>query len=821
MNKLIKSAVFLLVPVYFVFGYNAIFSSSDFSFFKTNGYDRIKAVKFSFQGEPGTPELPVVYLNYIIPSNSKVESLTINTVDFIELNEPYFIYPHQKNVPIGESTPWIPPDTSIYNKDALFPGAFAKVVDQGIFDGARIVTIMINPIQYRPKSRKLFITQNINFDFCYSSSSIPKFRCLKRGINEQAIYDATLKDCIVNDNEIAANYQQPQLVEENELFGQTLIPPLQFAPAVIITPIEFWAAFTPYRDWMTDQGIRTILTNPTSIFQAYTGVDNAEKVRKYIKDCYQFYGGTYFILGGDDSLVPVRWCVEDVDDEDTIIPTDLYFSDLTGNWNFDNDGKWGERIGDPLADSADRFPEVYVGRITAYSAQEVQNWVMKALHYEKTPGIIFDYAVWIYSSGVGTGNAPSVFPAHFTHIYAQDYWANDAITLMTQGHGIMNINCHGNAGDYRIKHDPNANIHSWWDAAPDLYEAGLNWLANINKYPIGYAIACYVGAYDSLAHPIYYPNGTDTCIADAYVDAYLYNHQGMIGPFGTCAFLANTRNGLYVGGGPSYDLQYAFWDRIMNPWWAGYGPPEPSVTRLGVAEAFSKCDELINWFSEGCRYACYAHTLFGSPYTEVWTKTPSNMQVIHPSFVYVNVQTQFTVTVKTATLPPIPLQYAKVCLNKSGDIYLVGSTNASGQVTFTIQPHHTGTIKVTVTRLHNADNNYNQYRPSQTTCSVIDPGGGGQSSGSGEVRPPLLSITGMPTIVQDNVCVDYGIPNESEVSFLIYDINGSLIDEFHEAKRPPGYYQKTMILNNLPTGIYFLILKQNQCAVTRKLLIVR
>ena len=817
MSKLIRITILSLLPVCILLGYVADYPQSMFSFFKQNGYDRIKALKFTLHGEPGTPELPVVYLNYIIPPNAKVESLIIKSFDFVQLAGSYLIYPNQKTVPIGESMPWIPPDTLIYNNENLYPGKVANIIDQGVFDGARIVTVAICPVQYRPKSKGLVIVRNIDFDFSFSSSSDPKLKPIRRGIYEQGLYTSLLKYIVINDNEIASYYQQPALVEEGELYSQ---PAPQYAPAVIITPTEFWNAFIPYRDWMTDQGIRTVLVDPQSIYQAHSGCDNAEKIRNYIKYCYQYYGGTYFILGGDDYFVPVRWCVEDVADEDTIVPADLYFSDLSGNWDFDNDGKWGERIGDAHADSADRFPEVYVGRITAYTSQEVQNWVIKALHYEKTPGVIFDFAVWIYSSIVGTGNAPSVFPAHFTHIYAQDYWANDAITLMNQGHGIMNINCHGNAGDYRLKHNPNANIHSWWDAAPNLYEAGLNWLANLNKYPIGYAIACYVGAYDSLAHPIYYENGTDTCIADAYVDAYLYNHQGMIGPLGTCAFLANTRNGLWQGGGPSYDLQYAFWNRIMNPWWVGGGPPEPSITRIGVAEASSKCDELIDWFSYDGRYVCYGHTLFGSPYTEVWTKTPSNMSVTHPSQVYVNVQTQFTVTVRTSTIPQSPLQYAKVCLNKSGDIYVVGTTNANGQVTFTIRPRSTGTIKVTVTRLHNADNNYSQYRPSQTNCQVVDLGGE-QSSGSSQLKPPSLCIIEMPVITKDNVLIKYGLPKDGDIAFMIYDASGSLVNSIQDKKQKAGYYQKMINTKNLANGIYFVALQQNQVSISRKLLIVK
>ena len=58
-------------------GYTLDYSPTEFSFYKENGFDRIRAKGFAFIDKPGTPELPVVYLTYIIPPNAKVESLII------------------------------------------------------------------------------------------------------------------------------------------------------------------------------------------------------------------------------------------------------------------------------------------------------------------------------------------------------------------------------------------------------------------------------------------------------------------------------------------------------------------------------------------------------------------------------------------------------------------------------------------------------------------------------------------------------------------------------------------------------------------------
>ncbi|MEO0183447.1 MAG: T9SS type A sorting domain-containing protein [candidate division WOR-3 bacterium] len=250
-------------------------------------------------------------------------------------------------------------------------------------------------------------------------------------------------------------------------------------------------------------------------------------------------------------------------------------------------------------------------------------------------------------------------------------------------------------------------------------------------------------------------------------------------------------------------------------------PPEPSWTRIGVAEAYSKCGNSIYWNSANDRYVCYTHNLFGSPTTEAWTDMPVNLQVTHPTRIYVGQQTYFKVTVSDASSGR-RLRYSKVCLNKPGDIYQVGSTNANGQVTFTVTPQSTGILKVTVTRLHNADNNYTQYRPSQTTCQVlIPPEGGEQSSGSDELLPTSLCITGLPSIVKGDLNINYGIPIPGDVHFAIYDATGSMVKSITHANLKPKYYREYINTDKLSSGIYFVVLKQNNENVSKKFLLIK
>lgn len=65
-------------------------------------------------------------------------------------------------------------------------------------------------------------------------------------------------------------------------------------------------------------------------------------------------------------------------------PTDLYFADLTGNWDLDNDGNFGEFEDDFMQDGGpDHYAELNIGRIPVYSKTKVEHILSKLIRYEE------------------------------------------------------------------------------------------------------------------------------------------------------------------------------------------------------------------------------------------------------------------------------------------------------------------------------------------------------------------------------------------------------------------------------------------------------
>ena len=113
--------------------------------------------------------------------------------------------------------------------------------------------------------------------------------------------------------------------------------------------------------------------------------------------------------------------------------------------------------------------------------------------------------------------------------------------------------------------------------------------------------------------------------------------------------------------------------------------------------------------------------------------------------------------------------------------------------------------------------------PSLTTCAVITraEGGGGQTSGSDEISPAVLCITKVPTVLKYNRIIEYGVPKKGVVTLVFYDILGTKVQLLKREYLNPGYYQAQISTENLASGIYFVVLTQNNNKVSKKMLFVK
>ncbi len=163
---------------------------------------------------------------------------------------------------------------------------------------------------------------------------------------------------------------------------------------VIIAPDTFSANIQPLITHKNSHDVNTFLKTTEEIYSEYTGRDDAEKVKYFIKDAIEQYGITYVLLIGGmkplsfDWFVPVRYSHLDDGSGHEVFLTDLYFADIYKengdfeDWDSNGNGvfaEWGF-----TGDKLDLNPDVAIGRLPCRTADEVTTVVEKIITYETT-----------------------------------------------------------------------------------------------------------------------------------------------------------------------------------------------------------------------------------------------------------------------------------------------------------------------------------------------------------------------------------------------------------------------------------------------------
>ncbi|MGB9809676.1 MAG: C25 family cysteine peptidase, partial [Caldanaerobacter sp.] len=142
------------------------------------------------------------------------------------------------------------------------------------------------------------------------------------------------------------------------------------------------------------QGFEVVVEDVPTIEQNYQGIDCAEKIRNFLKDKTKDYPKSFTLLIGkpydkekatDSSTggeIPMRIITSIFINyfshlpETFSYPTDFYYADLEGNWDKNNNGKYGEIKFDETIQKGEKIDEVdeqvhnFVGRIP-FSEKEV------------------------------------------------------------------------------------------------------------------------------------------------------------------------------------------------------------------------------------------------------------------------------------------------------------------------------------------------------------------------------------------------------------------------------------------------------------------
>ncbi|MFN0206878.1 MAG: C25 family cysteine peptidase [Planctomycetota bacterium] len=174
--------------------------------------------------------------------------------------------------------------------------------------------------------------------------------------------------------------------------------PVEF---VVIAPASFQPTLDRYLKYRS-KNVALEFVALENVLAGSPGVDDPEKVKRYLYDLYTNRGLRYALLAGDADVFPVRYmCLDRVTKEAfdyAFYPSDLYYADLAkrdgsfDDWNATKTdfhaSYFGEVRGennknDPINyDAVDYIPEVAVGRWPVSNIVELDRVITKTIAYE-------------------------------------------------------------------------------------------------------------------------------------------------------------------------------------------------------------------------------------------------------------------------------------------------------------------------------------------------------------------------------------------------------------------------------------------------------
>ena len=641
------------------------FDESDLTIAERDGYDVITLRGCDLTTEVGLPQLPVLSLTLALPAGARIGELEILETESTELLARFHPLPaqHPSILPVPgidiPSRPFVDPDPSVYLGGHPYPARIAELLSTGRLGGTQLVGVALHPVQFVPTAGRLRFFKSISVRLHYdlAEGNAPGTSCR----DQSAIIR------VLSDNDAAV-----PLASEPRRPLSTMLEAGDYEHVIILGNTALEEAFAPLVAWKTAKGVPSTMVPVTWITGQYPGDDTPECIRNFIADAHDTWGTVWFLLGGDTDWVPTRrayamTCEAGAHADEDDIACDMYFADLDGTWNADGDDVYGE-----LTDDVDLDPEVFVGRATVRTVEEVAAFVEKVVSYESAPQGDFQLdmlmaaeILWLdpfTDSGIALNRIDREYvPPRY-----------DPITKLYETLGnesVESVRTALNSGQGHFLHSG----HAWYTVmgCGDGYLSRLDVaeLTNAERQPLVYSIGCWPAAFDL----------PEDCIGERF----LQNPGG-----GGVAFIGNSRYGWASPGNPGYGYS----ERFMQEFYRVLFVEKISSVGAALAAAkatfvpFSQEENVYRWHQ-------YEINLLGDPEMPVWTGQPATLAVAHVDSV-VPGSSVLDVSVRTSGGP---VEGALVCATNGSDVYERGLTSSDGSVSLSVDTVLPDSLAITVT----------------------------------------------------------------------------------------------------------------------------
>ena len=614
------------------------------------------------------------------------------------------------------------------------------------------------------------------------------------------------KDNLLNSLNLSNNFSNIDLSKLPEIDINIWYKPK--VEMLIITPDDedFINAASPLVQWKNDKGLKTILL---SNFSEYSGRDDAERIRNMIKSYYERENIKWILLIGDaqEGLIPIRYVYnpdviivgggesEYLNWDDYYKPTDFYYADLNGSWDEDSDNIFGEsaEYNNNGKDEIEWTPEVYVGRLPADNANQLELMVNKTLKYEIAPNIGNWMNRMLLAGGISEDSplykedearltqyiwTNYVLPEmNFTHLHkTTSSFDPKSPTEPDDNESILdsnNFDTHFDLGYSTVFFAGHGNPSTLTSVgiSPSVYDStDASSSENFNMPSLFYAFACTSSSYDK----------NDNNIGETLIKRADAGTVGYIGGLRVTWYAQNDTNLEWLNRGNAK----LFWKTFF----------EQKIFQQGKALYESKV-EYINSdiFSPYSQYfECHrknilTYCLLGDPELDIYTNKPTEAQ--NPFADFYSEGHFISTTIKNSKNKTIP--FARVHLKTADGKYRTIYADENGLANIRLPPQEDEIYNITITG-HN-------LVPSYFNFSTI----------ANNYKPQIISATWFPEFpsILDKICFNItAFDNHSDIESVFLLLSNNNFEDYSYYCISNDKYQELITLeyelNKLDPGDY-------------------
>ena len=535
----------------------------------------------------GKPQLPTLNKLIEIPqdANVKIKIVSYNEIkiNLASKGVAHKISPAQPSIAknIDKDKVEFKYNKTFYSENKFNKDSVAKVEIIGTMRGVQLGRLKISPFRYNPVKNILKVYTDIVVEIDFEGANIQKTQLLKQKTCSP-YFEATYKQAINHKTDNVKDYITKY--------------PVKY---VIVSDPMFKDALQPFIEWKTKKGFYVI--------EAYT--DNPEvgntntSIKNYLSNLYNSStendpAPTFVLLVGDISQIP------DFEGETDNHYTDLYYFDYTGDY----------------------LPEVYYGRFSANSVEELQPQIDKTLEYEQylmpNPSFL-DTVVMV--AGVDADNAPTYGNGQISYGVNNYFNEEHGITSLTYLYSYGEGSDAPNASNEIIQHisdgvgyanyTAHCNPSGWGN--PSFQISNINGLQNVSQYPLLVGNCCQSSTFHQTE-----------CFAEAMLRA---KNKGAVGYIGGSNYTYWDED-FYWGVGatnvsskPTYDIHLGAYDRMFHDHgenksaWFITNAQMVNAGNLAVTEANTS---LVKYYWE-------IYNLMGDPSLMNYFSVPSELSVTY------------------------------------------------------------------------------------------------------------------------------------------------------------------------------------------------